>query len=236
MQSLAPGSHAVVVGSGGGIGGALLRALRADPDIGSVTGMGRRPSQGDLPLDLEDEASIEAAFASLSAPPRLVIVATGLLHDAVLQPEKSVRALDAEAMARAFRINTIGPALVAKHALSLFPREGRSVFAVLGARVGSIGDNRSGGWHSYRASKAALAMLVRTVSIELARGNPNRFCIGLHPGTVDTGLSRPFQRGVAEGRLFTPKFAAERLLAVIDMLDTASNGAVLAWDGTIVPP
>ncbi len=238
MRRLEAGSHAVVVGASRGIGAALIKALRADEGIGRVTATTRHPAieQGELFLDLENENSIRDAFASLLAPPRLVIVATGLLHDGALQPEKSFRALDGDAMARAFRINTIGPALVAKHALPLLPRDGRSVFAVLGARVGSIADNRSGGWHSYRASKAALAMLVRTLSIELSQRNPERLCVGLHPGTVDTGLSLPFQRGVADGRLFTPEFAAERLLEVIDSLDARSNGSVLAWDGQTIPP
>jgi NAD(P)-dependent dehydrogenase (short-subunit alcohol dehydrogenase family) len=129
----------------------------------------------------------------------------------------------------------VGPALVAKHFLPLLPRQGRSVFAALSARVGSIGDNRLGGWHSYRASKAALNMLIKNASIELARTRPDAVIVGLHPGTVDTGLSKPFQRGVAHNKLFTPEYCAERLIAVTDGLTRDDTGHVFAWDGARVP-
>ncbi len=134
------------------------------------------------------------------------------------------------------RVNAIGPALVAKHLLPLLPRDGRSVFAALSARVGSIGDNRLGGWHGYRASKAALNMLLRCLHVELVRTRPEALCVGLHPGTVDTPLSRPFQRGVPEGRLFTPEDAAARLLAVLDGLRAEHGGCVLDHAGVVVPP
>lgn len=133
-----------------------------------------------------------------------------------------------------FAINAIGPALVAKHVLPLLPREGKAVFAALSARVGSISDNRLGGWYGYRASKAALNQLIRTLSIELARQRKDAICVGLHPGTVDSPLSRPFQSSVE--RLFTPMFAAERLLTVIEGLDVTQSGQLLAWDGSTIAP
>jgi NAD(P)-dependent dehydrogenase (short-subunit alcohol dehydrogenase family) len=138
-------------------------------------------------------------------------------------------------MAELFAINAIGPALIAKHALPLLRKPGRSVFAALSARVGSIGDNRLGGWHSYRASKAALNMLVRNFALELTRRNPEAIAVTLHPGTVDTGLSEPFQRGVMAGKLFTPDFAAEQLLSVIEALTSTGSGKLYAWDGSEIP-
>jgi NAD(P)-dependent dehydrogenase (short-subunit alcohol dehydrogenase family) len=161
-----------------------------------------------------------------------VIVATGLLHAQRVAPERSNSALDAAQLLRLYAVNAVGPALIAKHFLPLLPRAEPSVFAALSARVGSIGDNRLGGWHSYRASKAALNMLIRTMAIELKRTRPDAILVGLHPGTVDTKLSKPFQRGVPEGRLFTPDESAKHLLAVVDGLGPQDSGGVFAWDGT----
>ena len=243
MQSFSPGGTAVVVGASGGLGQALVSALLDMPAFATVVGLSRGTIDDDGTgrlrrglIDVGDEASVARAAASLSGPLRLVVVATGLLHDPSMQPEKSYRALDADSLMRSYRINAIGPALVAKHMLPLMARPGRSVFAALSARVGSIGDNRSGGWHGYRASKAALNMILRNLAIETQRRAPETLCVGLHPGTVDTALSRPFQRGVADAALFTPAWSAGRLLAVIDGLDSAQNGCVLDWDGRIVPP
>jgi NAD(P)-dependent dehydrogenase (short-subunit alcohol dehydrogenase family) len=140
-----------------------------------------------------------------------------------------------EHLLRDYRINTVGPALVMKHFAPLMLREQRAVFAALSARVGSISDNRLGGWHSYRASKAALNMLLRNLAVELGRSHPQAVVAGLHPGTVDTGLSRPFQKGVADGKLFAPAYSAERLLAVLDGLTPADSGGVFAWDGARIP-
>ena len=163
-------------------------------------------------------------------------MASGILHDdEALRPEKTWRALDGAALERVYRINAVGPALVAKHFLPLLARDRKSVFAALSARVGSISDNHLGGWHAYRASKAALNMLLRTFAIELARRNPRAICVGLHPGTVDTGLSAPFQANVPEGKLFTPDFAAARLLEVVDRLKPDDSGKVFAWDGQLIP-
>ena len=234
--------HAVVIGASGGIGRAFVEALAARPDVQSVTALARTPVRFDHPkvttgaLELLDEDSIAAAAATCAAnPPRRVICAAGILHEDGLQPEKSLRELDAERLARVFAVNAIGPALVIKHFAPLLPRSGRSVIAALSARVGSIGDNKLGGWYAYRASKAALNQLIRTASIELARSRREAIVVGLHPGTVDTGLSAPFRSNVAPGKLFTPEFAVGRLLAVLDGLPASASGRCYAWDGSEVP-
>jgi NAD(P)-dependent dehydrogenase (short-subunit alcohol dehydrogenase family) len=236
MRSFEPDGAAVVIGASGGIGGALVSRLRDDPAFVTVHALARS-FPGGARIDITDEASIAAAVAGLSGPLRLVIIATGALQGPGFpQPEKTYRALDPAALMESFRLNTVGPALVAKHLLPLMAPRGKTVFAALSARVGSIGDNRAGGWHAYRASKAALNMILRNLAIETARRNPHAICVGLHPGTVDTGLSRPFQRGLAEGQLFTPETSARHLLTVIDALTPADSGRVLAWDGQTVPP
>ena len=153
----------------------------------------------------------------------------------IFNPEKTWRSLNAAALAKAFRINTVGPALVAKHFLPLLARRRKSAFAVLSARVGSISDNRLGGWYAYRASKAALNMLIRTLSIELKRSNRDALCIALHPGTVDSRLSKPFQGNVPDGKLFSPDVAANHLLSVIDGVDPEQSGKLFAWDGAEIP-
>jgi NAD(P)-dependent dehydrogenase (short-subunit alcohol dehydrogenase family) len=224
---------AVVIGASGGIGAALEAAL-IDEGI-AVQGFARSGT-GDRHIDLEDEASIAAAAGRITGSPTLVVVATGLLHDGERGPEKAMRDLDPAWMARNFAINAIGPALVAKHVLPLMPKSGRMVFAVLSARVGSISDNKLGGWYGYRASKAAVNQLVRTLAIEDKRRNSSGIVVALHPGTVDTGLSRPFQANVSPGRLFKPDRAAVQLLDVIDGLRAPDSGKLFAWDGVEVAP
>jgi len=195
-------------------------------------------------LDLEDPASIESVaqtvretIAQQGLPPlRTVIVASGLLHAPGLAPEKSLRALDAAALQRLMAVNAIGPALLARQVLPLMPRQGRVVFAAVSARVGSISDNRLGGWYGYRASKAALNQFIRTLAIEWSRTAKDSVCVGLHPGTVDTGLSRPFQGNVPEGKLFTPEQSVGHLEAVLQQLAPQHSGRCFAWDGQEVMP
>ena len=235
---------AAVIGASGGLGRAFVEVLAAQPAVSRVAAFSRAGESFDaatvesFPLDLEKEHSIASAAeaASTLAPFHLVVVASGILHDGEdLRPEKSWRHLDGEALERAFRINATGPALLAKHFLPLLAEDRKSAFAALSARVGSIEDNRFGGWYAYRASKAALNMLVRTLAVELARRNPSALCVALHPGTVDTPLSQPFQRSVPEGKLFSPAFAAGALLGVLDGLTPEDSGGLFAWDGARIP-
>ncbi|MET4700534.1 NAD(P)-dependent dehydrogenase (short-subunit alcohol dehydrogenase family) [Constrictibacter sp. MBR-5] len=226
------GGIAVVVGAGGGIGAALLHGLEARGDFARVVGCGRTAAIG---LDLLEESSIAAAAAQLRdlGELRLVIDATGFLHGGGFTPEKSLRDLDPAHLAHAFAVNAIGPALLMKHLLPLLPRRGKAVFATLSARVGSIGDNRLGGWYAYRASKAALNQLVRTAAVELHRRCPEAACVALHPGTVDTGLSGPFAKGGLDVQ--APDEAAGRLLSVIDRLGPSDNGGFFDHRGAAVP-
>ncbi|MEN7536375.1 SDR family NAD(P)-dependent oxidoreductase [Aurantiacibacter flavus] len=233
---------AAVFGAGGGIGSALVAGLAAR---GVEVLAGSRSGEGPhlegvrrFACDIGDEDSIAQAVAHWTGdPPDLVVVATGVLTlpDGT-GPERSYKALDPEAMAEILRINTIGPALVAKHVLPLFPRERRSVFAALSARIGSISDNRIGGWHSYRASKAALNMLVANFAIEMGRTHPQAVVVALHPGTVDTRLSSPFQSNLPEGQLTTPDDASANLLSVIEGLNPADSGGLFDWRGDRIAP
>ena len=219
---------AVVVGATGGIGAALLAEISRVGGFDQVVGLGR-PG-----LDLCDESSIGRAVAALPAGElRLVINAAGLLHDTEQRPEKSLRDLDPARLVRVFAVNAIGPALLLKHFLPRLPRKGRAVFACLSARVGSIGDNRLGGWYGYRASKAALNQFVRTAAIELARTHPEAICVALHPGTVATRLSAPFVR---EGQpLLTPAEAAGHLLTALSGLQAGNSGEFFDWRGAPIP-
>jgi NAD(P)-dependent dehydrogenase (short-subunit alcohol dehydrogenase family) len=244
LPSLPDGYRAAVFGASGGIGGAIVDALASDDRCAVIHAGARCNSLREtarvkpFAFDLQDEWSIDGAASLIAADAGidLVIIATGRLHGAGLQPEKSLRALDAASLAQAFAINTIGPAMIAKGILPLLPRNQRSLFAVLSARVGSISDNRLGGWHSYRASKAALNMLIRTFAIEIARTHPQAVCVALHPGTVDTDLSKPFQQSVATERLFSPAHAASQLLAVLENLTPTQSGRLFAWDGAEITP
>lgn len=225
----APGD-AVVIGATGGIGAALVDALAEE---GHRTRRFARSLAGDEHLDLNDETSISAA-ARRAGSPSLVIVATGVLHAGERAPEKALADIDAGWLAEQYAVNAIGPALIAKHFLPIMPRDGRTVFAVLSARVGSISDNRLGGWYGYRASKAALNQIVRSAAIEQARRNKSAIVVALHPGTVDTQLSRPFGGHTRER--FAPDRAAMALLDVIDGLRPQHSGRLFAWDGEEIAP
>lgn len=223
---------AAVIGASGGIGSALVEGLRAGGRYDAVIPLSRTSQR---PIDITDEASIAAAAAQVAAlgDVRLIIIATGILKADGVSPEKSWRDLDAQALARSYAINTIGPALILKHFLPLLPRDGRAVVAALSARVGSIGDNRLGGWYGYRASKAALNQIVRTVSVELARARPEAICVALHPGTVATPLSAPFMKSGLD--LQQPEEAAARLLTVIEGLAPADTGQFFDHLGEGIP-
>ena len=228
-------SSAVIIGARGGIGAALADVLEKDPNYAQVIRLHR---ESNPPVNLLDETSIAAAAASLTAalpPISLVLVATGLLHSNQNGPEKSLRELDPDWMIENFRINAVGPALVAKHFLPIMAKQGPICFAALSARVGSISDNRLGGWHSYRASKSALNMLIRNIAIEWQRKNPQSVVVGLHPGTVETALSAPFKGNPAHER-FSPARAAGDMLSVLHGLKPEQSGQIFAYDGSLVAP
>lgn len=230
MNSLPDGFRAIVVGAGGALGGAFVDALRARPNCAEVVGLGRATVPA---VDLEDEAGIAAAAQALKmrAPFHLVVNATGALHIDGVAPEKRLDELDAATLARAFAINAIGPALLVKHFAPLLPRKERGLFASLSARVGSIGDNRKGGWYSYRAAKAAQNMLLKTAAIELTRRQPLTVLVALHPGTVRSPLSAPI---LGDTPATAPAVAVAQMLQVLDGLSASDSGGFFAYDGSAI--
>lgn len=188
-------------------------------------------------VDYENEPSLEdlAKFFKSQGNVRRIIVATGALHNEVLQPEKSLKQLSIESLKTSFSVNTIVPIIIAKHFAPLLDKKEKSIFAALSARVGSIEDNHLGGWFSYRSSKAALNMLIKTMAIEFSRSHPKAIITGLHPGTVDSRLSKPFQKHVPAERLFDPDYSVEKLVNVMENLNTEDSGGLFAWDGKRIP-
>jgi NAD(P)-dependent dehydrogenase (short-subunit alcohol dehydrogenase family) len=231
LQSLPDGYRAIVIGSTGAIGSAFLAHLQADPRCALVVGLGRNTQPA---VDLDDEATIAQAAQHLKdqGPWHVILHAAGMLHDAHGLPEKRLGQLTYAQMEATFRTNTFGPALVLAHFAPLLAKQERSLLAVLSAKVGSIGDNRLGGWYSYRASKAALNMLLKTASIEVARTHPLAVLAALHPGTVRSALSAPFN-GAEIGR--APAEAAGDLLRVLDGLGAEATGGFYAYSGDPLP-
>jgi len=230
MNSLPDGFHALVVGASGAIGDAFVDLLGATPRCASVRALHRHSTP---PLDFAHEDSIAQAARVLADGPRyhLIINAAGLLHGADFMPEKRLADLHYAQLLATFQANAFGPALLMRHFVPLLAKE-RAIVAMLSAKVGSIGDNRLGGWYSYRASKAALNMLVRTAAIEVARSHKDAVLVALHPGTVASNLSRPF-RGDSIGR--PAQDAAADLLRVLDALTPADSGSFRSWDGSVLP-
>lgn len=213
---------ALIIGASGGIGSALCAALEARGV--AVTGLSRRADG----LDITDEASVAAAMGALEGPYDLIFVASGALEIDGSEPEKSLQAVTARAMADQFAVNCIGPSLILKHGLHLLPRRGRAVFAALSARVGSIGDNRLGGWYSYRAAKAALNQMIHTAAIEVGRTHKDAICVCLHPGTVATDFTAKY---AGRHKTVPPEEAAQNLLAVIEGLGPSDSGQFYDWAG-----
>lgn len=230
MQSFPSGYRALVIGASGGIGAALVAALREDPRCAQVVELGRATQPA---LDLAEPASIERAAAELAGQGafQLIVNAAGVLHDDSFMPEKRLADLNPAQLLATFQVNTFGPALLLRYFCGLLDRQ-RGVLAMLSAKVGSIGDNRLGGWYSYRASKAALNMLIKTAAIEVRRSQPNAVLLALHPGTVNSALSQPF-RGAEIGR--PAAVAAHDLLRLIDSLGPEASGSFHAYDGQPLP-
>lgn len=217
---------AILFGATGGIGRAMEALLAQDYALVTFS-----RANG---FDLLDEASIARAAESVKGQDiALIFDATGFLHDDNIQPEKSLKQLTPEAMAKNFALNCTGPALLMKHFLPLLPREGRSIFVTLSAKVGSIGDNHLGGWYAYRAAKAALNQIVRTASIELKRTKPEAILVAMHPGTVDTGLSGKFAKSGLDVKL--PPRAAQDLIHVMNGLSASDSGSFKNHDGSDLP-
>lgn len=218
--------RALVVGASGGIGAALVARLEGEG--AEVTALSR---SGDG-LDVTDEGTVAAVLGRLSGAYDLVVVATGALSIGGEPPEKTLKSLEAGRLAAQFALNAVGPALVLKHALRLLPRDRRAAFAVLSARVGSIGDNRAGGWYGYRAAKAALNQLVRTASVEVARSHPKAVVVALHPGTVATPLT---ERYLGRHPSVSPEVSADNLLRVVSHLTHEDTGRFFDWAGREIP-
>lgn len=224
-----------VIGASGTIGKAFVKILSRRYPNARLYEFSRSTEYS---IDYKNEDSIaEAAnLASQNGPLDLVIVANGILHDADIMPEKSLKELSAEKFHHIFQANAVVPAIIAKHFLPKLNKENIAIFAVLSARVGSISENHLGGWYAYRASKAALNMIIKNASIEIARTYKQAIIVGLHPGAVDSPLSRPFHKNLPNNTLFTAEESVEKLLAVLEMLTPDKSGRCFAWDGEEILP
>lgn len=233
-----------ILGGSGAIGQAftgLLSYKYPDAFISSFSRGHEEVQKGNVayyPIDWHNESELKDAAdkASAASPLDLVIVTNGILCDGEIIPEKSLRDLSAEKFQRLFEVNTILPAMIAKYFVPKLNKDARSIFAALSARVGSISDNRIGGWYAYRASKAALNMILKNIAIETGRKNEHAIIIGLHPGTVDSNLSKPFQSNVPNGKLFTPEYSAQKLFEVLEQRTPQDSGKCFAWDGQEIHP
>lgn len=239
---------ALVIGGRDGIGGAIAQALLSDPLTVAVTVTSRDPEWVAEPtsdsrlhrrlLDVTKTDQIQGLAEELrhrQAGLNVILNCTGVLHTEGFGPERSWRHLDMDTMQQVFAVNTFGVALTVRYLLPLLPRDRRAIFASISARVGSIGDNRLGGWYSYRASKAAQNMMIRTGAIEAKRARPNLICVALHPGTVRTALSDPFTKRKAADELFTPSESGQHLIDVLSGLSSKDSGYHFAWDGERIP-
>lgn len=245
--------QALVVGASRGIGRAVVEHLLRDPRVVRVVATARtgeglrrierqaRTSNGRLqalPLDTTDDAQVQglvSALPGMMQPPALVMHCAGLLHDGDLQPEKSLQQCRREHLLRSFEVNAIGPLLLARALENVFEPRATGTFAVLTAMVGSIGDNRLGGWYGYRASKAAAHQFLKTLSIEWRRRLPGMTVLALHPGTTDTQLSAPFQANVPDEKLYSPETSAARILEIIRHAGPGDSGRFFNWDGDPIP-
>lgn len=225
-----------ILGAAGAIGSAFTKRLSEKYPNASIFAFSRKGAAYSIDYSSEASLSRAAELATKDRPLDLVIVANGILHDEDLMPEKSLRDLSADNFQRIFEANTITPALIAKHFLPKLNKEHTSMFAALSARLGSISDNQLGGWYAYRASKAALNMIIKNAAIEVGRRNKHTIVVGLHPGTVDSDLSKPFQSNLADEKIFTPDYSAQKLLDVLESLSPEQTGKCFAWDGPEILP
>lgn len=246
-------SHALIIGATQGIGFGFVEALLTSGQADKLFCTYRKAETASrlfslqrehpdrivcLQMDITDESQIESALKQIRESVGsigLALYCVGVLHDDNMAPEKSLRQANAENLLHSFRVNSVGAILVAKHLVPLLKRDARSVFACISAKVGSIGDNRLGGWYGYRASKAALNMFLRTVAIEYRRRCPKTIVVALHPGTTATRLSEPFQQNVPPEQLFSVKKTVSLLSGVIAGLEMKDSGEFYSWNGSRLP-
>lgn len=241
---------ALVVGASGGLGQAITKELLGKQTTNKVYATYRRSGEaGELwqiddrrlvrvKVDITRESDLQVLAETIRCendPPEMVISASGILHERDIQPEKALSQCRQDSLLHLFNVNSIGPLLLAKSMIPLMPKTARSHFAVLSAMVGSIADNRLGGWYGYRASKAALNQFMRTLAVECRRNHPRLCVTAIHPGTTDTGLSQPFQANVKPGKLYSPEQSARRILSVIGNGTPETSGRFVNWDGSEIP-
>ncbi len=253
VPTMSQNANALIVGATRGIGLGFVRALIERKNIQQIYCTYRDPSTGEelfelqraypdrvvcLQMDVTDESQIASALQRIGATSQklqLAIFCAGVLHEGVLSPEKSLRDVNSENLMTSFKVNSMGAVLVAKHLAPLFDRHSDSIFACISAKVGSIGDNRLGGWYGYRASKSALNMFVRTIAIEYRHRCPKTVVVALHPGTTDTELSEPFQQNVPKTQLSTVGETVGLLLNVMSNLTPNDSGEFYSWNGDRLP-
>ena len=246
-------ANALIVGASQGIGLGFVRSLLNNPTVNKIFATYRNLESASelitlrqqhpkrlilLAIDITDESQIEAGIRQISTSVKqlhLVIYCVGVLHEGKLTPEKSLRQINSENLLYYFQVNSIGAVLLAKHLMPLYRHGDRSVFACISAKVGSIEDNRLGGWYGYRASKAALNMFLKTTAIEYSRRCPKTIVVALHPGTTNTRLSQPFQKNVPPEKLFPVEKTVNLLSAVIADLELKNSGQFFSWDGSQLP-
>ena len=235
----------VIFGASGTIGKAFIEHLAQHYNDATLYAISRHQPSHPLPpngihmcVDYCDEQQLAQTAQTITQnqPIDGIIIATGILHDDRAQPEKSLRTLSAETMTHIFTVNTVVPALILKHFAPHLHKTEPSFCAVLSARIGSISDNGLGGWYSYRMSKSALNMMIKNTAIEIKRNNPHAIIVGLHPGTVDSPLSKPFQNNIPKKQLFTPDYSVEKMVTVIENLHPSDTGKIFAWDGKEITP
>ena len=237
--------NVAVIGSTGAIGNAISKKLQSDESVENVYNFSRSTivesskKEKNFFIDIENEDSIKESVKNIPDNIKfdLVFVATGILHDnRDIYPEKSIRDISEAKLKKVLMVNTIGPTLIGKYFIPFLDKNRKNVFAFLSARVGSISDNKIGGWYSYRASKTALNQIIKNFSIEIKRSNPNSIFVGLQPGTVKSNLSKPFEKNVNSTNLFSPEYSAKKLLEVINDLTVEDTGKFFAWNGEEIQP
>jgi NAD(P)-dependent dehydrogenase (short-subunit alcohol dehydrogenase family) len=235
--------NVAIIGSSGAIGRAFLDAYIADKNISNIYSISRTEVKSNdrriihINIDVTDEVSVKAAASKIEEN-RLdrLIVATGVLHTKSFGPEKSIKDIKIENFVKIFSVNTFGPALIGKYFLPLMTKDQKSIVAFLSARVGSISENKLGGWYAYRASKSALNQIIKNFSIEAKRTNSSGIIIGLQPGTVKSKLSEPFQKNVKKGKLFLPEDSVDSLIKVIENVMQNDSGKIFDWEGEEIAP